>query len=90
LLRSDAPPAGAYRRNVSPSAAETERRRRANAGAPLAVGWRFARRLWGASPFGRRGAPERPTLTPTQARRIETAAAEDLDWLKNEYGVDFR
>ncbi len=78
-----APTAGAYRRNVSPSAAETERRRRANAGAWRRLGGRLAR-LFGAAP-----GTERLSLTSDQARRIEAITADDLAWLKQEYGIEF-
>jgi hypothetical protein len=75
--------AGAARRNVSPSAEETERRRRANArGAPGRFAGRIAHRLTGGDAPGRR-----PTLSPEQSRRIAAAVAADLDWLKQEYGI---
>lgn len=72
--------AGGLRHNVSPPAAEIERQRRANAAGGLS---RLLGRL--------RGRASGPALafTPDQAARIEAHAAEDLDWLRREYGVEF-
>ena len=76
LLPEGARPAGDYRRNVSPSRGETERRRRANAGGVAG--------LW-ARLFS---SPDRAAaLSPDHIRRIEAATAADLAWLESAYGV---
>ena len=89
-LLPGAPTASDYRRNVSPRAAEIERRRRANAGSKAGV-WRiFNERLSRLIGGGaQRQSAAALSLTPDQARRIEGIAADDLVWLKAQYGVDF-
>lgn len=72
LLPDIAISTGAYRRNVSPSGARTERRRRANAGEGL-----WTRLL----------APAPAALSPDHIRRIEAATLADLAWLERAHGV---
>ena len=81
-LLPDAPEAAGRRRNASPPAAEIERLRRANEAPLPGVARRLARL---------RGGSSGPALafTPDQATRIASHAAEDLDWLRREYGVAF-
>lgn len=72
----------ALRRNASPPAGEIEQRRRANATRwPLARYW--TRWLRAPPPA------DAARLSREQTQRIEAATADDLDWLKREYGVDF-
>jgi len=81
-LLPDPPQAAGFRLNASPPAAEIERRRRANEAPLPGVARRFAR-LRGGSPG------PALTFTPEQAERIAAHAADDLDWLRREYGVQF-
>lgn len=81
-LIPDPPDPCGYRRNVSPPAAEIERTRRAN-DAPLpGVAHLLARLHVGAD-------GPALTFTPEQAERIVAHIAEDLDWLRREYGIAF-
>jgi len=83
LIPSAPPAIGGPRHNVSPAAAVIERLRRANEAPLPGVARRLAR--W------RGGARSGPALsfTPEQAARIAAATAEDLGWLRREYGVEF-
>ncbi len=63
---------GAYMRNVSPSGARTERRRRANAGEGL-----WARLL----------APAPAAFSPDQVTRIVASTSADLAWLDAAHGI---
>src|SRR6185437_1611149 len=82
LIPSAPPAIGGPRHNVSPAAAVIERLRRANEAPLPGVARRLAR--W------RGGARSGPALsfTPEQAARIAAATAEDLGWLRREYGVE--
>jgi hypothetical protein len=82
LLPCAAAHAGSYRRNVSPPAAEIERRRRANS-ARLPALARYLSRLRGPRSEG-----VALTLSADQARRIEARTERDLYWLAREYGIN--
>jgi len=79
LIPGAAPETGGLRRNVSPPAAEIERQRRANAAMGLA--------RWLARWRGRARGPAL-AFTPDEAARIEAHTAEDVAWLRREYGIE--